>query len=97
MEKRTDWISSLVIVKKPNGKLRICIDPRPLKQDTKEKSLSSTNNRSHPYWTFLNERVFTVCDVKNGFLHIQLEEESSYLTTFSTLWQIQMVEDADGD
>ena len=26
----TDWINSLVIVSKPNGKLRICIDPRDL-------------------------------------------------------------------
>lgn len=26
----TDWVSSLVIVKKPSGDLRICIDPKPL-------------------------------------------------------------------
>ena len=26
----TDWVSSLVVVKKPNGKLRVCIDPKPL-------------------------------------------------------------------
>ena len=31
----TDWVSSLVIVKKPNGKLRICIDPKPLNQALK--------------------------------------------------------------
>ena len=29
-------------------------------------------------------KVFTVCDVKNGFWHVQLEEASSLLTTFST-------------
>lgn len=28
-------------------------------------------------------RVFTVCDVKDGFWHIRLSEESSYLTTFA--------------
>ena len=29
-------------------------------------------------------KVFTVCDVKNGFLHMQLEEASKLLATFST-------------
>ena len=33
--KDPDWISSLVIVKKPNGKLRICIDPIPLNKALK--------------------------------------------------------------
>ena len=26
----TDWVNSLVVVPKPNGKVRICIDPRDL-------------------------------------------------------------------
>ncbi len=29
-------------------------------------------------------RIFTVCDVKNGFWHVQLDDPSSYLTTFAT-------------
>ena len=28
----TDWVNSMAIVVKPNGKLRICIDPRDLNQ-----------------------------------------------------------------
>ena len=31
----TDWVSSLTYVVKRNGKLRICIDPRPLNKSTK--------------------------------------------------------------
>ena len=34
-DKLTDWISSLVVVHKPNGKLRICIDPNPLNRALK--------------------------------------------------------------
>ena len=30
IEKPTDWVNGLVIVEKPNGKLRICLDSRPL-------------------------------------------------------------------
>ena len=26
-EEPTDWVSSLVVTEKPNGKLRVCIDP----------------------------------------------------------------------
>ena len=31
----TDWISSMVVVKKSNGKIRLCIDPKPLNQALK--------------------------------------------------------------
>jgi len=33
-----------------------------------------------------NAKVFTVADAKNGFWHVPLDEESSYLTTFATPW-----------
>ncbi|KAL7857277.1 hypothetical protein SRHO_G00161760 [Serrasalmus rhombeus] len=83
VERSTDWISSMVAVQKPTGKLRICIGPKPLNRALK---------RSHfPLPTIddilpdlSNTKVFTVCDVKQGFWHVKLEEESSYLTTFST-------------
>lgn len=79
----TDWISSMVVVQKQNGKPRVCIDPKPLNKALK---------RSHfPLQTIEDvlpdmskAKVFTVCDVKSGFWHVKLEDKSSYLTTFST-------------
>ncbi len=83
VEQSTDWISSLVVIKKPNGKLRICIDPRPL-----NKALKMSNFPLPTIEDILPElskaRVFTVCDVKNGFWHVQLDDPSSYLTTLAT-------------
>lgn len=35
IDKLTDWVSSIGIVQKPNGKLRICLDPKLLNQDLK--------------------------------------------------------------
>ena len=75
----TPWVSSLI---KPH-KLRICLDP---------KDLNEALNRSHyPMKTIddilpdlNNAKVFSILDAKNGFWHVELEEESSYLTTFNT-------------
>lgn len=33
----TDWVNSMVTVVKPNGKLRICIDPRDLNKSIKRE------------------------------------------------------------
>ena len=30
VEEPTDWVSAMVVVKKPNGNVRLCIDPKPL-------------------------------------------------------------------
>ena len=39
LEKPTDWVNRLVIVEKPNGKLRICLDPQPLNNAIKREHL----------------------------------------------------------
>ena len=79
----TQWISSMVVVPKKNGTLRICLDP---------KNLNAAIQREHyPLPTIediatrlYGAKVFTVFDVKSGFWHVQLDEPSSYLTTFHT-------------
>lgn len=83
VEKSTDWISSMVVVKKPSGKLRICIDPKPLNKALKRQHFPlPTIDDVLP--DLANARIFTVCDVKNGFWHVKLTEQSSYMTTFAT-------------
>ena len=37
IEKPTDCVNGLVIVKKADGKLRICLDPRPLNNSIKRE------------------------------------------------------------
>ena len=81
----TEWVSSLVVVEKPKGKLRICIDPVHLNKALK---------RSHYPLPVIedvlpelsNVKVFSKADLKDGFLHIELDDESSLLTTFQTPW-----------
>ena len=70
-------------VPKKNGKLRVCLDPKDLNRAIlREKyelpTVEDIATRLH------GAKVFTVMDVRNGFWHVSLDEESSYLTTFQT-------------
>uniref|UniRef100_A0A671XRU6 ribonuclease H n=1 Tax=Sparus aurata TaxID=8175 RepID=A0A671XRU6_SPAAU len=73
----------MVSVQKPNGKPRICIDPRPLNKALKQNHFPlPTIDDILPDMS--KAKVFTVCDVKHAFWHVKLAAESSYLTTFAT-------------
>ena len=79
----TDWQSSLTLVQKPNGKLRVCIDPKPLNKALKRsRYLMPTLDDFLPELT--EAKIISVLDVKNGFWHIELDKSSSKLTTFGT-------------
>ena len=85
VDKPTDWISSLVVTTKKSGKIRLCIDPKPLNKALKRNHYPlPTIEDVLPQLS--NARVFTVLDARNGFWHVQLDEPSSYLTTFNTPW-----------
>ena len=79
----TDWVNSLVVVEKPNGKLRICLDP---------KDLNAAIKRPHYPMPTLDDavskmagaRYFTKLDAKSGYWQMKLSKDSSYLTTFNT-------------
>ena len=78
----TPWVSSLVLVDRGH-KLRICLDP---------KDLNSAIQRSHyPMPTIEdilpdlhNAKIFSLLDARNGFWHVELDEESSLLTCFNS-------------
>ena len=72
-------------VPKPNGKIRLCIDPKPFNKALKRNHYPlCTNEDVLP--ELAKARIFSVVDVKNGFWHVKLDNERSKLTTFATLW-----------
>ena len=81
--KPTDWVNSIVIREKPNGRLWLCLDP---------KDLNEAIMRDHYPTPTLEEitpklagaRVFSKIDARNGYWNVKLDDESSYLTTFNT-------------
>ncbi|XP_058810974.1 uncharacterized protein K02A2.6-like [Topomyia yanbarensis] len=79
-EKRhTDWVSNLVLVKRSN-KLRVYIDPVMLNKALERPHFQMpTLDELLP--ELANAKVFTTVDAKSGFWQIELDEESSKLTT----------------
>ncbi|CAC5366972.1 unnamed protein product [Mytilus coruscus] len=80
----TQWVNSMETVIKPNGKIRICVDPRDLNK--------AILREHYPLKTvevisqMPNAKVFSKLDATSGFWHIQLDEPWSKLCTFNTLF-----------
>ena len=79
----TDWVSSMVMVEKPNGSLRICLDPANLNKAIKRHhhKLPSTDDilAQMP-----GAKFFCKLDASNAYWQVLLDEESSHLLTFNT-------------
>ena len=78
-----DWVSSLVCVDKPDGSIRVCLDP---------KDLNVAIKREHYPLPVVDDittscsgaTLFSTLDAEKAFYQIQLDEESSKLLTFNT-------------
>ena len=81
----TEWVSQIVVAVKRSGELRVCIDPRPLNTVLKrERYQIHVIDDLLPDLT--DVRVFTKVDLASDFWHLELDCESSMLTTFATLY-----------
>ena len=82
-EEPTDWVNALVIVEKPNGSLRLCLDP---------KNLNAYIKREHHHLPHKSEIVadmagaqfFSKLDASQGFYQMQLDDASTKLCTMAT-------------
>ena len=79
----TEWVNSMAVVVKPNGKLRICIDPRDLNQAIRREYYPMTTIEEIVAHT-PNAKIFSVLDASSGFWKIHLDNESARVCTFNT-------------
>ena len=79
----TPWISSMVVVRKKNGALRICLDPKELNKAIQRENYPLPTIEDVATRLY-GAKVFTVLDVRSGFWHVVLDKPSSLLTTFHT-------------
>ena len=79
----TPWVSQLVLTKKKNGQIRICIDPQELNKALLREhyTLPVLEDTLHE---MRDSRFFSKADLSSGYWHVELDEESSLLTTFQT-------------
>ena len=83
VDEPTELVNSMAVVPKPNGEVRICLDPRDLNFAVK---------REHYQMPTLNEitsqlagaKYFTVLDATAGYWNVPLSKEASILTMFQT-------------
>ena len=83
VDEPTEWVNSMVVVEKPNGELRICLDPRNLNKAIKREyyqlpTFEEISSR------LSGAKVFTKLDANKGYWQIPLDESSIKLTTFNT-------------
>lgn len=79
----TDWCAPIVPVVKPNGKTRICVDPRKL-YDAVNRERYILPTLEDVALKLAGAKVFSKLDASSGYWQIPLEPESSRLTTFIT-------------
>lgn len=79
----TDWVNSLVVVEKPNGNLRICLDPKDLNQAVKRPHYSMPTLED-ALAKLAGAKFFSKLDAKSGYWHLTLSQRSSFLTTFNS-------------
>lgn len=83
VDKPTPWVSSVVVATKKSGALRVCIDPRPLNADLKrERYQLPILDDILP--ELAKAKVFLTVDLRSGYWHCTLDEDSSLLATFAT-------------
>ena len=85
VQEHTEWINSIVLVMKPNGSLRLCLDPKDLNKAIKRNQwYSRTIDDILP--KLAKSKYKTLKDATSGYWHVILDLASSLLTTFNTPW-----------
>ena len=79
----TEWLNSFVVVRKPNGKLRICLDPTYLNPHI-IRTVCNSNTLDNVVHELRKAKYYAVFDAIKGFLHVPLDDKSKLLTAMLT-------------
>ena len=81
VEGPTPWVSPLVVVPKPSGNVRLCVDMRQANKAVQRERFPIPNVEDTLY-QMNGATVFSKLDLTQSFHQIELEESSRYITTF---------------
>ena len=85
VQEPTEWCAPIVIVPKPNGKVRLCVDLTKLNLSVK-REIHPLPSVDHILGKLGNSKVFSKLDANSAFWQRTLSESSQLLTTFITPW-----------
>lgn len=83
VEEFTEWVHPIVLAKKPNGAIRICLDPQNLNKVI-QREYFQIPTVEEILKQLAGGKVFRTLDANQGFHQIKLTDESSKMCTFST-------------
>ena len=63
----TEWLNTLVVIEKPNGKFRVCLDPRPLNKAIKREHYQLVPTAKEIMANMKNAKYFTKLDASSGY------------------------------
>ncbi|KAL4098278.1 hypothetical protein QTP88_022916 [Uroleucon formosanum] len=79
----SEWQSNLVVIAKPNGTLRICLDRKDINANVlRELYQIPTLEEIRP--ALANKKFYSLLELKDSFYHCELDEVSSNICTFSS-------------
>ena len=79
---KSPWSSNVVLVRKKNGKLRMCVDYRMLNSRTVKDSYALPRIEE-VFDVLKGSNTFSVIDMKSGYHQIEVEEEHKERTAFT--------------
>ena len=86
IDKKSEWLNSFVCVHKPNGSIRLCLDPTHLnKYILRPHHNSKTLDDILPKLS--GAKKFSIVDSTESFFNLGLTERASLLTTFGTMYR----------
>ena len=79
---KSPWCNAIVLVRKKDGTLRLCIDFRKLNARTKKDSFPLPRMQE-TMESMVGARFFSSMDLKSGFWQVQMSEKSQQYTAFT--------------
>ncbi len=81
----TEWCHPMLVTPKPNGRLRVCMDPRYL-NDFLVRAVHPFPDIEQVFSSVRGARYFSKIDLTHGFWNLRLDEASSRLCVFASPW-----------
>ena len=92
VQKPTDLVNGLLVVGKPNWKLQVCLDPRPLLNKAIKREHLPTAQEIFSQMS--GASYFSKLGVSSSYWQIKVDEQSSNLLTFTVLPKVDIVSNA---